>query len=212
MKPKSRRAAFSVVEVLVMVAVILVLAAVFIRPAGKPPRGQRIKCVNNLKNVGLAFRIFATDNGDRFPGNLLASNVTDLASITVEQVFGFLTNELSTPKILYCPKDTERKPAESFTNFSAKNISYFASLTSQETRPQSLLAGDRNILVDGKLAPRLLSLTTNAVLSWSKDMHNEQGDIAMGDGSVQQMSSSRLQQSLRDALDGVTNDYLIFPH
>jgi type II secretory pathway pseudopilin PulG len=212
MKPKSRRAAFSLIEVLVMVAVIVALAAVFLRPAGRPPRAQRIECFNNLKNVGLAFRIFATDNGDKFPGVILTSNVTDLASIRIEQVYAYLTNELSTPKILYCPADNERTPAESFTNFTAKNISYFASLTSHETRPQSFLAGDRSILVDGKSAPRLLSLSTNAALSWSKEIHEGQGDIAMGDGSVQQMSSSRLKSSLRDALDPPITDYLVFPH
>lgn len=197
-----------------MVAVIVALAAVFLRPAGiHKPRAQRIKCVNNLKNVGLAFRIFATDNGDKFPGEILTSNITDLSSIRIEQIYGFLTNELSTPKILYCPADNGRTPAESFTNFTAKNnISYFASLTSSEKRPQSFLAGDRTILVDGKPAPRLLSLSTNVLLSWSEEMHDGQGDIAMGDGSVQQMSSSRLKSSVPEAPHPSITDYLVFPH
>jgi prepilin-type N-terminal cleavage/methylation domain-containing protein len=212
MKPRSRRAAFSLIEVLAVIVVIVVLAGMFVGPAHEGAHPQRIKCVNNLKNVGLAFRIFATDNGDRFPGDILTSNVTDLASIRIEQIYGYLSNELSTPKILYCPADTGRRPAESFTNFTAKNISYFASLTADEPRPQSFLAGDRSILVDGKPAPRLLILSTNAALSWSKEMHDGQGDIVMGDGSVQQMSSSRLKSSLPDALDRSTTDYLVFPH
>ena len=83
----SRTAAFSLVEVLVIVAVVLALAAVFIRPAGKAPgRAQRIKCVNNPKNVGLAFCIFVTDNNDKFPGALLTSNLTDFSAINI----GFL--------------------------------------------------------------------------------------------------------------------------
>lgn len=196
-----------------MVAVIVALAAVFLRPAGRHrPNSHRITCVSNLKNVGLAFRIFATDNGDKFPGAILTSNAIDLSSIRIEQVYAFLTNEISTPKLLYCPADKERTPLESFTNFNAKNISYFASLTADETRPQSFLAGDRNILVDGKPAPRLLSLSTNALLSWSKEMHDGQGEIAMGDGSVQQMSSTRLKSSVPDALDASFTDYLVFPH
>ncbi len=213
MKAKPRLAAFSLVEVVAVMAVIALLAVIFLRPAGRhKPRAQRIKCVNNLKNVALAFRIFATDNGDRFPGDLLTSNVTDLASISTAQIFGFLSNELSTPKILYCPADSDRKPADSFTNFTVSNISYFASLTAPKTSPQSFLAGDRNIMADGKLASRLvLPLPTNVVLSWSNEMHDEQGDVAMGDGSVQQMSLSRLKESVRDSGDSVTNNYLVFP-
>ena len=206
----SRKAAFSLVEVLVILAVVLVLAAVFIRPAGRQRgRAQRIKCVNNLKNVGLAFRIFATDNNDRFPGALLTSNRTDLTSINIEQIYGLLTNELSTPGILSCPSDTDRQRTESFASYSAANISYFVSLSATDADPQSILAGDRNIQANGKLASRLLPLTKNDVVFWTKDIHRDSGNIAMGDGSVQQMDSARLQASLRN-LKGATN-YLVFP-
>jgi len=54
-------------------------------------KAGRIKCVNNLKNVGLGARIWATDNGDHLPKD-----------------FATMKNELSTPKILICPKDPAR--------------------------------------------------------------------------------------------------------
>ena len=54
-------------------------------------KAARIKCVNNLKNVGLAARIWATDNGDHLPKD-----------------FATMKNELSTPKILICPSDPAR--------------------------------------------------------------------------------------------------------
>jgi prepilin-type processing-associated H-X9-DG protein len=205
-----RRVGFTLIELLVIVFIVVLVIGMIV-PAGRQKgKAGRIKCVNNLKNVGLAFRIFATDNNDRFPGAILASNDVDLASINIETLFGAVSNELSTPKILYCPEDKQRKPAESFKDFNSENVSYFASLSPDESRPQSLLAGDRNILADGKLASRLLPLSTNVVLSWSKDIHNEQGNVALGDGSVHQMSSSPLQQSVREGIGGATN-YLVFP-
>jgi hypothetical protein len=209
MKRSSCRSGFSLVEVLVIVAIVIALAAVFLRPAGRPPKAGRIKCVNNLKNVGLAFRIFATDNGDNFPGALIMSNTTDVSSVQIEQVYAFLTNELSTPKILHCPSDTQREEAENFRSFSSKNASYFASLSASEMKIEAFLAGDRNIQIDGKLASRVVPLTSNTVASWSKDIHIEQGNVVMGDGSVQQMSSSRLKNSLRDL--GSATNYLVFP-
>jgi hypothetical protein len=204
----SRETAFSAVELLVMIAVVVALGLLFLRP--KPDRkGGRIKCVNNLKNVGLAFRIFATDHNDKFPGSLLMSNITAFASIDIEQVFNLLTNELSTPKILFCPEDRERRPAESFASFGAQNVSYFVSLSADENRPQSFLAGDRDIQVNGKLASRLQPLTSNDVLFWSGAIHVDQGNIALGDGSVHQMSSERLKASLKDL--GRSTNYLVFP-
>src|SRR5277367_22490 len=50
-------------------------------------KAQRISSVNNLKQVGLAARIFAGDNGDRLPAS-----------------FDEMKNELGTDKITY---DTE---------------------------------------------------------------------------------------------------------
>ena len=195
-----------------MVAVVVVLATVFMRsvPTDRD-RGKagRIKCVNNLKNVGLAFRIFATDNGDRFPGSLVMSNALDLASINVEWVYGLISNELSTPKILSCPVDRDRQATESFATFSATNVSYFVSLSARESDPHAFLAGDRNMQVNGKLASRLLPLTSNDVVAWTGDIHADQGNIAMGDGSVQQMTSTQLKGSVR-GLGGNTN-YLVFP-
>ena len=199
-------------ELMVLVAVLAVIAMVFLpRLATVHRKPVRIKCVNNLKNVGLAFRIFATDNNDLFPGQVMASNGVELANMDVVKVLKYLSNELSTPKILICPKDTKREEATNFASLTAKNISYFASLTAEETNAAMWLAGDRNLLVNGKAVTGLLALTTNTPLAWSKEMHVEQGDICMADGSVQQFSNSRLAQSLRSNEQEVGTNYLAIP-
>src|SRR6185436_12525239 len=101
--------AFTALELVAMVAVVFLLVA-FVLPAIRPRRysGHRIKCVNNLKNVGLAFRIFATDNGDKFPFELSVTNngTRELhASGDPFRTFQALSNELSTPKIVICPTE-----------------------------------------------------------------------------------------------------------
>src|SRR5687768_10818744 len=127
----------SLVELLVMLAVIAVVAGILLPRwasdrASKERRRNRVVCVSNLKNVGLAFRIYATDNNELFPARLMASNGMDLTSIDLLEVYRSLSNELSTPKLLHCPDDKKREADDwyqvNFDTITPKNISYFTSL------------------------------------------------------------------------------------
>ncbi|HXT42017.1 MAG TPA: H-X9-DG-CTERM domain-containing protein [Candidatus Angelobacter sp.] len=106
-----------------------------------------------------------------------------------------LSNTSSTPKVLICPAD-DRKPADSFGVLSNLNVSYFLGLDATDMFPQMLLAGDRNLMTNGvPVGSGLLVLTTKVTLGWSAAMHNNSGNVALGDGSVQMMTSGRLSAS-----------------
>jgi len=215
MKRNKSRAAFSLLELIILVGIIGVIAMVLL-PAlarrGNHGKEPRIKCVNNLKNVGLAYRIYATDNNNHFPAWSMSSNAVSLSSIKITEIFQSLSNELSTPKLLICPVDLKRVEAKSFRNLTIKNISYFASLSADEGRFSVILGGDRNLQLNGKLAAGLVPLTTNMAVSWSKEIHNEQGNVVMSDGSVQQKSNNgnmSLKQAIGD--QGIATNNVIFP-
>jgi hypothetical protein len=70
-------------------------------------RADSIRCVNNLKQIGLAVKLWALDHQDVFPTNFLC-----------------MSNELNTPKILACPSDTNRVVATSFSSYTDANCSY----------------------------------------------------------------------------------------
>jgi hypothetical protein len=71
-------------------------------------KAQSIACINNLKQLGLSVRTWAIDNGDVSPPDLLS-----------------MTNEMSTPKILFCPADTGRQAATGgWASYTSSNCSY----------------------------------------------------------------------------------------
>jgi prepilin-type processing-associated H-X9-DG protein len=201
------------VEALVVIVVIVVLFAVFM-PAmsNRSVRAPRIMCANNLKQVGLAFRIFANDHGDTYPMNVSTNKGGSLEYVATGEVFRHfraMSNELSTPRILICPSDT-RKAASSFLTLSNTNISYFVGLDAADSFPQMLLSGDRNLMTNGvPVGSGLLVLTTNSVVGWTSAVHQNSANILLGDGSVQQATSSRLGD--RVANSGMATNRLVIP-
>ena len=159
---------FGFTELLVVIAILAILASMLLPALARAKqKAQRISCVNNLKQLGIGYRLWEADQGDRFPAQqtvskggwkdaggpgaavadgIIGPSIGQVTASGVAYNFKLMKNELGlSPKIVACPAD-KRAPAMSFDNgFTAQNISYFVNPAANDTYPQSIAGGDRNL-------------------------------------------------------------------
>ena len=169
-----QKKAFTLIELLVVIAIIAILAALLLPAlAAAKRKAQRISCVNDLKQVGIAFRLWEGDNQDRYPmavntikngalERVYSALNTSASPYNLLTVFTCMSNEVNTPKILFCPADngiwisTPRGSATNWITFDPTiggvgilptylYLSYFVCGDAFESYPQMILDGDRNI-------------------------------------------------------------------
>jgi hypothetical protein len=203
----SRHRAFTFVDLLIVVGTVLLGFGVLVGTQQRRCKvsAPRINCVFNLKQIGLAFRMWANDHGGQFPMELstLSTNAGTLDYNLTGEVwrhFQILSNELSTPKVLICGADTRQRVSQWADLIGNRNISYFVGLDADEVNPQSILAGDRNIIGAPRSSTGVLTITTNDRVEWTKAIHKEQGNVGLGDGSAQQLTGNNLNKQFQAAI------------
>ena len=202
MKPRlspKRNAAMTLFEVGVIVAVVLVLAVIFLSRTASKFSPEAV-CINNQKQIALAYKIWAGDNNDTLPTSISVTNggaLELIATGNVVSVFLAMSNELSTPKILACPADA-RSEAVNFTCLTRTNLSYFVGLDfTNDANPQLILSGDTHLEFSGlPVPPGLRALAQNDPVGWSRSRHKRAGNLGFTDGSVQTATSNQLHHFL----------------
>jgi prepilin-type N-terminal cleavage/methylation domain-containing protein/prepilin-type processing-associated H-X9-DG protein len=201
-----RRSALTLIEVLVVMVILALLflwTLDFAATSGSKRRAQRISCVNNLTQIGMAYRLWGDDHGGHTPASESVSRGgwSDLL-INGDQGaicwtnYAILADALGrSPKRVMCPADdrvaavefvTNRMPndlhAQYFQNNS--NLSYFVGVSATTRSPRSLLAGDRNL--GGGTVPNSdfgfspasgegndVAIAITDPVSWSLKMHSD---------------------------------------
>lgn len=161
------RLAFTRMELLAcMVCVAILLALALPALAASQSRSHSAQCLNNLRQMGRAVQMWASDHTRQFPWRTTTSEGGEfivmsgsvnggprVANAWVE--YAFISNQLVTPHILACPADSGVKVASEFSNdgtrgymstaLRANATSYFINVHTLSEVPSRALFGDRNL-------------------------------------------------------------------
>jgi prepilin-type N-terminal cleavage/methylation domain-containing protein/prepilin-type processing-associated H-X9-DG protein len=243
---KAPQHAFTIVELLVVIAIIALVAVIqFPALANTKSKVQRIHCGDNLKRVGVAFRTWAENHNGRLPMQVPQAQggasgpvgQTATASWTgglnpnankgVYWMFMVMSNELTTPKVLFCPAENSVSHSASGATITQAevfgpqtvggpagyqndfNVSYFVGVDAHFFIPNMLLTGDHNLGTGANSAVKVgsfISAGTNAfwnalAIGWQANNHYQQGNVLLADGSVQNLTTSQFRSSLNNSGD-----------
>jgi prepilin-type N-terminal cleavage/methylation domain-containing protein len=97
---KSEVSGFTLIELLVVIAIIAILASMLLPTLGKAKEaGQRMACLNNLKQLGMSHIMYADDNGGFYPPRSGTNRWPNM-----------LISYYKTTNVLVCPTDAINNP------------------------------------------------------------------------------------------------------
>lgn len=200
LQTKHRRSAFTFTEVALVLIVVVLLAAFFLSARTGSRKATGLICLSNVKQIGLAFRIWANDHEEKFPWQVPIANGGSMEFLEATQAFRhFLvaSNEMNTSRILTCRQDAKRSATTNWSRVSNRNLSYFVGLDAKTGNSQSILLGDRSLSTNQSLGQGVLTISTNQQMSWAPGLHPNFGNIGFSDGSAEMFHQPQLNAGLQ---------------
>ncbi len=170
-----RAGGFSLIEMMIVLAIILVLYAMYFGFGSRQNQmQQKKKCSTNLQKIAVAMQIYANDSADRYP-------VVPGARSAEEALAGLVPRYAADTAIFVCPgsKDSPLPPGEPLPK---GRISYAYYMGRAVSNPQAVLMSDRQTDALAKAAGQAAFSPTGKPPG--NNHHKYGGNLLLGDGSV----------------------------
>ena len=199
--PRANRA-LTLLEVLLVLLVITVAAAMLLPATTHGHRTPLISCLNNVKQIDLGFLLYAQGNDGRVPIQTSTTNGGTMEFLERNQTFPHyqkLSQYILYTRVFVCPSDLNRQAATDYANLSDTNLSYFLNADVSTNNPAtSIVAGDRNLQADGQpVRHGTFTLRTNMNLAWTSDLHRTTGVLGFADGHADMCRATSLNPLLQ---------------
>ena len=198
-----RNHALTLMDVMIILCIICFLGIMLLprlTHGGGQRRSKKLSCTNNLKQDMLAIKIWAGDNNDKYPMQTSVTNggtMELMNSSEAWRAFQVMSNELSTPHVLFCPVDKAHTVGTNFGDSLQHHISYFINVNATDADPQSIVFGDSAFEFHKINVPAgFFDLVSNNPPQWSSLRHLDAGNVALADGSVQSLINKSLIETL----------------
>lgn len=189
------RRAFTLLELLVVVAIIGILASLLLPAIQKTMvKARQTWCASNLRQLGIGLASFAHDHQNAYPQQLpfsagganeaTRSNLFLQGRFTITAAaYSVLSNELGNPKVLGCPA-TRRHPTN-FARIAPLDLGYALAMNVTAGDALAALAIDRN--VDLARSAPLTNRTSARVAEvvWTPERHGNRGNALFADSHVE---------------------------
>lgn len=119
-RPGPARRGFTLIELMVVVAVIAVLAGILLPALARAKeKAYQSNCLSNLKQIGLAINMYATENDDSLPGPVFAGARASYDKNSSQELIWFIADYLGSPHpgnetavspIFICPGYAHKAP------------------------------------------------------------------------------------------------------
>jgi prepilin-type N-terminal cleavage/methylation domain-containing protein len=115
---KQAGSGFTLIELLVVIAIIAILAAMLLPVlANAKAKAKRTQCLNNEKQIGLGLRMYADDNGTKFPSLAPGVSPWDVPTNVINTIMG------ASRSVFYCPSNPDQN-SDLLWNYSDTGTGY----------------------------------------------------------------------------------------